>query len=101
KVNEVVARMKQIRAEANQLLCNAHSPASPASAGTGFESFNGATYQNWFPTGWAFGDAPTQLNEWDPTEPAPRLTPPGVAHSGLLSPKLRGVLRSKIGRASC
>jgi mono/diheme cytochrome c family protein len=99
KVGEVVARMKAIRAEGNRVLGSSGS-GSPASAGSPtppgtFETFNHPDYRNWFPTGWAFGDAPTQAREWDSSSRTPRLAPPGVAHSGLLSNKLRGVLRSR------
>jgi mono/diheme cytochrome c family protein len=119
KVEEVVARMKAIRAEGNRILGapgstspaearrpaeaqarGSHPPASPDSAGSPnppgtFEVFDQPDYRNWFPTGWAFGDAPTQAREWDSVTRTPHLALPGVAHSGLLSNKLRGVLRSR------
>ncbi|MFN4258073.1 MAG: PSD1 and planctomycete cytochrome C domain-containing protein [Gemmataceae bacterium] len=51
-------------------------------------------FGDWFVTGAAFGDRPTSTMCWDPSAPAAGLAPPGVVHSGLLSRKLRGVLRS-------
>ena len=95
KIGEVVARMNQIRAEANQLVGKPQTPVSPASAGSAFETFDKTDYREWFPTGWAFGDAPTQPGDWDSCARGARLAPPGVAHSGMLSKKLRGVLRSR------
>ena len=95
KTSEVVARIHEIRREANQLL-QTDAPGSPVSpAPNTFESFDHPDYGNWFPTGWAFGKAPTQAHEWDSSGETPRVAPTDVAHSGLLSSKLRGVLRSK------
>ncbi len=59
-----------------------------------FADFSGSDYGDWFVTGDAFGTAPTQAGQWDSTSQAPRLVEPGIAHSGLTSPRLRGALRS-------
>ena len=62
---------------------------------TRFERFDLPTYDGWFVTGHAFGDAPTAEGEWDSQRRGPRTVAPGVAHSGLLAPQLRGTLRSR------
>jgi len=60
-----------------------------------FEDFSGPAYAGWFPSGDAFGAGPTRPGSWrvrgDKVEPIP----PGVAHSGATSDRLRGVLRSR------
>jgi cytochrome c553 len=94
RISEVVARLKAIRSQANGLLAAGDPPVRTPSAGA-FETFEGPDYRQWFASGWAFGDAPTKTGEWDSCSRAARLARPGVAHSGLLSPKLRGVLRSR------
>ena len=94
KTEEVVTRLKAIRSEANPLLPKLDAPVRNASA-VAFETFDGRDHRNWFPSGWAFGDAPTQPGEWDSCAKLPRTVQPGLAHSGLLSLKLRGVLRSR------
>ena len=59
-----------------------------------FETFDGDDYGEWFTTGHAFGDAPTAAGDWQPGAADSRFVARGVAHSGLLSPKLQGTLRS-------
>ncbi|MGE3778922.1 MAG: DUF1549 domain-containing protein, partial [Pirellulaceae bacterium] len=67
----------------------------PASAESRrFASFDGDTFGDWFVTGEAFGTSPTIGGQRDPQTDAIQLLLPGMAHSGRLSPKLRGVLRS-------
>jgi hypothetical protein len=60
-----------------------------------FETFESPNYEGWFVNGDAFGTSPTKAGEWrikgDKVEPLG----PGVAHSGAVSDRLRGVLRSK------
>ena len=56
--------------------------------------FNGSSFGDWFVTGDAFGTAPTQARQWDTSSESMRAVEPGIVHSGLVSPKLRGVLRS-------
>jgi len=68
--------------------------AKEAESGVVFADFNGPTFGDWSATGSAFGSAPTQPRQWDTTAAQPRAIEPGLAHSGLISPKLRGVLRS-------
>ncbi len=63
-----------------------------------FEDFNEGSFDRWFVAGEAFGLAPTQTGDWvvgtEPGRAVQQLAAPGVAHSGLLSGRLRGVLRS-------
>ena len=60
-----------------------------------FEDFSGPTFDRWFVTGDAFGKGPTAPGSWrvrgDGVEPLEA----GVAHSGAISDRLRGVIRSK------
>ncbi len=60
-----------------------------------FEDFNRSTYANWFVNGQAFGPGPTQPNSWRIKRDSVEALEPGVAHSGAISDRLRGVLRSK------
>jgi hypothetical protein len=60
-----------------------------------FEDFNRGNYSNWFVTGEAFGKRPSIARDWNPQSPGGGMLPAGVAHSGVLSPRLCGVLRSK------
>ncbi|GIW79335.1 MAG: hypothetical protein KatS3mg105_1142 [Gemmatales bacterium] len=53
-----------------------------------------ADAQGWFATGEAFASLPTTGNEWDALSAKPKFVPAGLAHSGLLSRRLHGVLRS-------
>jgi hypothetical protein len=74
-------------------------PTPPAASGAiCFEDFKKGTYQSWFVTGQAFGTAPVQtpiaLLKADLQTPVGSIVPPGTAHSGLVSNKLHGVLRS-------
>ena len=59
-----------------------------------YETFDDGSFNGWFVTGEAFGDAPTQGNDWSPASIETTLIPGGVAHSGRGADKLRGVLRS-------
>lgn len=61
-----------------------------------FADFNQTSYRPWDTTGAAFGDGPVKAFEWMPTAggSTPRVLEAAAAHSGRVSPKLRGVLRS-------
>jgi hypothetical protein len=71
-------------------------PAKPSPDPDLFEDFEKSDHAGWFPSGLAFGDAPSQAGDGR-LLPDGRLSlvPPGVAHSGLASDKLQGVLRSR------
>jgi cytochrome c553 len=67
------------------------------SAAVSFADFNAQDYGSWQTFGAAFGDAPARPWDWTFVEPGVfpgRIAPAGAAHSGLVSLKLRGVLRS-------
>src|SRR5262249_3439494 len=71
--------------------------AEGAKRSTTFADFR-AGYRGGFVTGHAFGDGPSRAEAvLDPSAPVPvqRLVRPGVAHSGLVSGRLQGALRSK------
>jgi mono/diheme cytochrome c family protein len=74
-------------------------PIAARSAERVFEDFNRDHFDGWFVTGDAFGDGPSRAGDFhvDTTRPRPHLLPvkPGMAHSGLLSSRLQGVLRSR------
>jgi hypothetical protein len=63
-----------------------------------FEDFQRADFSDWFVTGQAFGDhplSPADVARVNLVQPAdPLHLAPGMAHSGSLSRRLRGVLRS-------
>jgi hypothetical protein len=63
-----------------------------------FADFRKDTFASWFVSGEAFGDGPSRpgaiLLQPDPRRPIKSLVAPGVAHSGLVSGRLQGVLRS-------
>jgi hypothetical protein len=63
-----------------------------------FEDFAGTRFENWFVAGDAFGAGPIQPGERTPRadgQPGVVSLPPGVAHSGVDSYRLQGVLRSQ------
>jgi hypothetical protein len=64
-----------------------------------FEDFNRDSYDGWFVTGDAFGDRPTRTNDLrlDRSGKTSRIghLAPGMAHSGVVSDRLCGVLRSR------
>jgi hypothetical protein len=64
-----------------------------------FEDFDRGHYDGWFVTGDAFGNGPSKAGDFrlDVARARPQLlrVKPGVAHSGLLSNRLQGVLRSR------
>jgi hypothetical protein len=60
-----------------------------------FEDFNAGSFEDWFVSGWAFGDGPATPGRWYIASDKPTLAHSGIAHSGLLSNKLRGVVRSR------
>jgi hypothetical protein len=69
---------------------------APLSANTVvFEDFAKSDLSNWYPSGPAFDGGPTREKQWDPTAAAPHFVQPGLARTGLLSPKLRGAIRSR------
>jgi hypothetical protein len=64
-----------------------------------FTEFGGSSFGRWRTTGPAFGERPARAGDLVLGETADRpileFAQPGAAHSGLIAPKLRGVLRSE------
>jgi hypothetical protein len=56
--------------------------------------FDRGSYDEAWPTGWAFGERPTTAGQWDASSTAAQLTRPGVADSAARSKREQGVLRS-------
>src|SRR5260370_19091004 len=67
-----------------------------------FDDFTKQTYADWFVTGEAFGDTPSKTGDLtlrpDDRLPVQRIFRAGVPHSGLVSGKLQGALRSRTFR---
>jgi hypothetical protein len=83
---------------ADQLRAQAARAAEAEGRAVVFADFRRDGYRDWFVTGEAFGRAPSTTADAvlqdRPGRLVQRLIGPGVAHSGLLSGKLEGVLRS-------
>jgi hypothetical protein len=60
-----------------------------------FADFNGDDFADWFVTGEAFGEHPTRAGDWTHRDGKVHGLTPGLAHSGRLSTKFTGALRSK------
>ncbi len=71
------------------------SEAKPATDETVFERFDGPEFDGWSVTGDAFGKGPTQTDDLALRPNGPAAVWKGMAHSGLVSDRLQGVLRSK------
>ena len=59
-----------------------------------YETFDKGNFNHWYVTGEAFGDGPTNSNDWSAASIDTTFIPAGVAHSGRTATKLQGVLRS-------
>lgn len=66
-----------------------------------YADFDSDSYGDWFNSGDAFGARPTQADAWEAVHDELRLTPAGVAHSGIVSGKLQGILRSQTFTIDC
>jgi hypothetical protein len=97
---------QQFGARRQELAQRLNDSLSEAAANEGrhvlFEDFRRAGYPDWFVTGAAFGNgpplAPQVVLQADPHRPVSGLVGPAGAHSGLLSNRLQGVLRSRTFR---
>ena len=83
----------------NRLREQSRTAAALLESSVVFEDFGRDSYQHWHVTGHAFGPRTTRtldifLQNSSGTT-VPQLVLPGLAHSGLLSDKLQGVLRSR------
>lgn len=103
KVAELEAIKAEVRQRIGALSTASAAVAPPASGGEGsvlFEGFNGPGFPGWFVTGDAFGSGPSQSGafvlRWA-GEDKPQAVPvaAGQAHSGLVSDRLHGTLRSR------
>jgi hypothetical protein len=69
------------------------------SKSTLFEDFGSPSFDRWRPTGTAFGSRPSRASDFvlgtSVDRPILEFAEPGAAHSGLVSPKLKGALRSQ------
>jgi hypothetical protein len=104
-VRAKVEQLQAIQAEIGKLLKLENAKMQAVAAQTSaakqivFADFRKDTYKNWFISGEAFGEVPSgagaMLLQADPKRPVKTLVAPGLAHSGLVSGKLQGVLRSQ------
>ncbi len=99
RIGAKVAEIGRIRAEVAALLPGgpvvAEGPKAAPTPDVIFEDFSGPTYAGWFVAGDAFGPGPTPHGSWKIRGDGVSSLAPGVAHSGAISDRLRGVLRSK------
>ncbi|WP_435016403.1 PSD1 and planctomycete cytochrome C domain-containing protein [Tundrisphaera sp. TA3] len=90
-----VAKLEAIRADLAAKLGPPPAPPAPAPRSDEvFEDFSGPDYGGWWATGDAFGPGPTAEGAIRVVPGVGRL-PAGVAHSGAISDRLRGALRSR------
>jgi hypothetical protein len=89
------ARTKDFLALARELGASSATPVPPQAdpSNVTFARFDDGTFEGWFPTGEAFGKAPSR-NAWHDASGELVPVPDGTAHSGLLSGRLQGILRS-------
>jgi hypothetical protein len=74
-------------------------PRAPDESSIVFEDFERDGFDGWFVAGDAFGCGPSRRGDWrlgwDGPWPVAEAIAPGQAHSGLVSDRLQGVLRSR------
>jgi hypothetical protein len=100
-LRQSIAKLQAIQIELKKLL-GLENP-TPVEIGsktaTSFADFRHDSYQDWFVSGEAFGDEPSLRGAFrvqpNPRQPLRTLVEPGIAHSGLVSDKLQGTLRSQ------
>ncbi|HXY34595.1 MAG TPA: PSD1 and planctomycete cytochrome C domain-containing protein [Planctomycetaceae bacterium] len=90
-----VARRKKLADEANRQRSLAKLRESKS---TLFEDFSSSSFARWRVSGTAFGSRPSRAGDFvlgtRAERPILEFAEPGAAHSGLISPRLRGALRS-------
>ena len=59
-----------------------------------FKDFSDGNYNGWYVTGESFGNKPAVFGDWDSVNRKASIVTHGAAHSGMLSGKVAGVLRS-------
>jgi len=91
-----VAHRQQLAHEFNRRQEMAHLQESKS---TLFEDFCSPSFDRWRPTGTAFGSRPSRAGDFvlgtSADRPILEFAEPGAAHSGLISSKLKGALRSR------
>lgn len=92
--NDLKAEMSEVESLRNRLAHEQRMAADSAKSSELFADFNGKGFEGWFATGHAFGIAPTANATWDGMKGGMTVAESGVAHSGLLSKRMQGVLRS-------
>jgi len=98
RIGSKVAEIEAIREELASLHQGPITPDHPKHAKTSdvvLEDFSGKSFEGWFVSGDAFGKGPIPPGSWKLRGDGATPLPPGVAHSGAISDRLRGVLRSK------
>jgi hypothetical protein len=106
-LREKIAKLKAIQREIIKLLdVNLEQITLADARGSGssewdgervvFADFRGGSFKSWFISGEAFAYGPSGgiLLQADQRQPIKSIIPPGMAHSGAVSEKLAGVLRS-------
>jgi hypothetical protein len=89
-------KLRAMKAEGDALLAK-ENPRATLIGGEGvecFADFEDGSFDGWFVDGEAFGRRPAKAGEWDSSAGGAVRLSSGMAHSGLLSPKLEGTLRS-------
>ncbi|MEJ7638025.1 MAG: DUF1553 domain-containing protein, partial [Singulisphaera sp.] len=106
RVAPLVAELKALKATMEDLVAMPSargprdSPETPRvdDGSVLFEDFDGPDFRGWFVTGDAFGTGPSRAGDWRPARdaasPVAMSVAAGMAHSGLVSDRLQGVLRS-------
>lgn len=84
-------RWERLLEELRQQVARAEETARAAPL---LADFRHRGWQDWFATGWAWGDGPAAAGQWDPGATVPAVLPSGVAGTLRPHPKLWGVLRS-------
>lgn len=79
---------------ARTLAAASPGPAAEREGDRVFARFDGNDFEGWFDSGDAFGTGPTGNGQWHAVDGEFAPVPAGVAHSGLVSGKLQGILRS-------
>jgi cytochrome c553 len=92
-IAEVASIKREVAARLGDRLPKAN--ATTAERDGLFEDFAGPAFDGWFATGEAFGFGPTRPGDLRIHDRSATPVPAGWAHSGLVSDRLQGVLRSR------
>ena len=92
--NDAASLARRYRQAQVELAAAAARADAAAARSAAFADFDGSDFAGWFSSGHAFGPGPTTAASAAAFRDAPATTQPGIAHSGLLSKRLCGILRS-------